>query len=73
MWQHFFSNKEVEEDRMTSSNFEDHKKGNKRKLRFSKSGIPLHMLSDIQYMEYAMEHPDDIINPKDTDGTAWRI
>ena len=55
---------------MTSSNFEDHKKGNKRRLQFSKSGIPLHMLSDIQYMEYAMEHPEDITNPKDTDGTA---
>tara|TARA_B100001113_G_C20782180_1_gene480059 strand:+ start:317 stop:484 length:168 start_codon:yes stop_codon:yes gene_type:complete len=55
---------------MTSSNFEDHKKGNKKKLQFSKSGIPLHMLSDIQYMEYAMEHPEDVINLKDADGTA---
>ena len=58
---------------MTNSNFEDHKKGNKKKLQFSKSGIPLHMLSDIQYMEYAMEHPEDVINLKDADGTAWRI
>ena len=41
---------------MTSSNFEDHKP----KKQFSKSGIPLHMLDDIQYMEFAREFPDEI-------------
>jgi len=55
---------------MISSNFEDHKKDNKKKLQFSKSGIPLHMLSDIQYMEYAMEHPEDVIDLKENDGTT---
>tara|TARA_B100000965_G_C18900596_1_gene460123 strand:+ start:211 stop:378 length:168 start_codon:yes stop_codon:yes gene_type:complete len=55
---------------MTSSNFHDHKKENKKKLQFSKSGIPLHMLSDIQYMEYAMEHPEDVIDLKENDGTT---
>jgi len=58
---------------MTSSNFEDHKKENKRKLQFSKSGIPLHQLDDIQYMEFAMEFPDEIVDAEDKDGTAWRI
>ena len=55
---------------MTSSNFEDHKKGNKRKLHFSMSGIPLHQLDDIQYMEFAMEFPDEIVDPEDGNGTA---
>lgn len=36
---------------------------NKRKLQFSKSGIPLHQLDDFQYMEYAMEFPEDINPP----------
>ena len=55
---------------MTSSNFEDHKKCNKRKLQFSKSGIPLHQLDDIQYMEFAMVFPDEIVDPEDDNGTA---
>ena len=55
---------------MTSSNFEDHKKGSKRKLQFSMSGIPLHQLDDIQYMEFAMEFPDEIVNTEDKDGTT---
>jgi len=55
---------------MTSSNFEDHKKEIKRKLQFSKSGIPLHQLDDIQYMEFAMEFPDEIVDAEDKDGTA---
>ena len=67
------THKKVEKDRMTSSNFEDHKEGNKRKLQFSKSGIPLHQLDDIQYMEFAMEFPDEIVDPEDDNGTAWRI
>ena len=41
---------------MTSSNFKDHEP----KKQFSQSGIPLHMLDDIQYMEFAMEFPDEI-------------
>ncbi len=55
---------------MTSSNFDDHKKGHKRKLQFSKSGIPLHQLDDIQYMEFAMEFPDEIVDTEDKDGTT---
>lgn len=43
---------------MTSSNFQDHEP----KKQFSKSGIPIHMLDDIQYMEFAMEFPEEIIN-----------
>ena len=58
---------------MTSSNFEDHKPDKKRKMQFSKSGIPLHQLDDIQYMEFAMEFPDEIVDPEDNNGTAWRI
>ncbi len=54
---------------MTSSNFEDHKP----KKQFSKSGIPLHMLDDIQYMEFAMEFPDEIQDPVEDNGTTWRI
>ena len=55
---------------MTSSNFEDHKKGNKRKLQFSRAGIPLHQLDDIQYMEYAIEHPEDIPLPEEENGAS---
>ena len=55
---------------MTSSNFKDHKDGKKRKLQFSKSGIPLHQLDDIQYMEFAMEFPDEIVDPEDENGTT---
>ena len=54
---------------MTSSNFEDHK----HKKQFSKSGIPLHMLDDIQYMEFAMEFPDEIKDSEEDNGTTWRI
>ena len=67
------THKKVEKDRMTSSNFEDHKEGNKRKLQFSKSGIPLHQLDDIQYMEFAMEFPDEIVDTEDKDGTTWGV
>tara|TARA_B100001250_G_scaffold321095_1_gene284085 strand:- start:3479 stop:3646 length:168 start_codon:yes stop_codon:yes gene_type:complete len=55
---------------MTSSNFEDHKPDKKRKIQFSKSGIPLHQLDDIQYMEFAMEFPDEIVDPEEKDGAA---
>ena len=52
---------------MTSSNFEDHKPDKKRKKQFSKSGIPLHMLTDIQYLEFAMEFPNEIKDKKEAD------
>lgn len=42
---------------MTSSYGPDHQP---RKPSFSKSGIPLHMLDDYQYMEFAMEFPEDM-------------
>jgi hypothetical protein len=44
---------------MTSSFFPDHQQD----FHFSKSGIPLHMLDDIQYQEFAMEFPDEIKEP----------
>tara|TARA_R100001463_G_scaffold16069_3_gene41788 strand:+ start:19905 stop:20111 length:207 start_codon:yes stop_codon:yes gene_type:complete len=44
---------------MTSSYFPDHQKD----FQFSKSGIPLHMLDDIQYQEFAMEFPNEIKKP----------
>tara|TARA_E500000331_G_scaffold208386_1_gene199808 strand:- start:21359 stop:21529 length:171 start_codon:yes stop_codon:yes gene_type:complete len=47
---------------MTSSFGPDHKP---RKPQFSKSGIPLHMLGDIEYMEFAMEFPEEVIDIDD--------
>ena len=55
---------------MTSSNFADHKEGNKRKMQFSKIIKFIYQLDDIQYMEFAMEFPDEIVDPEDDNGTA---
>jgi hypothetical protein len=31
------------------------------------------MLDDFQYMEFAMEFPDEIQDPEEDNGTTWRI